>query len=165
MDLCMGANGTLLTFPASPALCVCWAWSVNKPVCERGYLGDTTTITFHLFCVHTRFINLCTLSPLWPSCACSPAPVRPRKSTALGFVWCVCLCVCVFVAEKGGGGGGGGADEWRWSSNQFPPDRLNTVPHNCLPIEKAELSEREKETQKQKLFQQGSLFSIWLHNK
>lgn len=143
---------------------VCRAWSANKPACERGYLGDTTTITFHLFCVCTRFINPCTLSPLRSSCACSPAPVRPTKSTALGFV-CVCLCVssvrvCVRVC---GQKRGGGADEW--SSNQFPPDRLNTVPHNCLPIEKAELSEREKETQKQKLFQRGSLFSIWLHHK
>lgn len=99
MDLCTGTNGTLLTFPASPALCVCRAWSVNKPVCECGYLGDSTTITFHLFCVRTRFINLCTLSPLRLSCACSPTPVRPRKSTVLGFV-CMCLCVSVFISAS-----------------------------------------------------------------
>lgn len=104
MDLCTGANGTLLTFPVSPALRVCRAWSVNKPVGERGYLGDTTTITFHLFCVHTRFINLCTLSPLRPSCACSPAPGTPWKIYCPWF-YVVLASVCVFVDKKDGTGG------------------------------------------------------------
>lgn len=52
MDLCTCANGTLLTFPVSPALSVCRARSLNNPVCEHSYLGDTTTIIFHLFCAH-----------------------------------------------------------------------------------------------------------------
>lgn len=119
-------------------------------------------------CVHDSSTSaLCLLSgPLvharQPQCV-------PENLLPLVFCACVCvsLCsclractsVCVFVDKKERGK----ADEW--GSNQFPPDRLNTVPHNCLPIKKTELSEREKETQKQKLLQRGSLFSIWLHNK
>lgn len=103
--------------------------------------------------IHSRahtIINLCTLSPLQPSRVC--LPVCPRKPTALGL--CVCACVhvcectqahahvhmhtsnvCAQIRKKK-------VDEW--SSNQFPTDRCNTAPHNCLQIEKAVPSKREK---------------------
>lgn len=92
MDLCTCANGTLLTFPLSPALCVCGAWSANKPVCERDYLGDTTTITFHLFCACAQFINPCTVSPLRPSRVRSPATVSEKIHRPGFYVAAVCVC-------------------------------------------------------------------------
>lgn len=96
MDLCTCANGTLLTFPVSPALSVCGARSVNNPVCEHSYLGDTTTIIFHLFCAHRlarahihQPPHSCLLySP--PVCACQRQCVLENLLPLV----CVCMRLC-----------------------------------------------------------------------
>ena len=142
-------------------------WNNPFHVSSTTVLGNTTTLILP-FILCSLYSNLfihespCTRSstsslhlPYSPPVCASQQQYQYVLEKPVSLVWacmcvfvcvwecmCVCVCLCVYKWDK--------ADEW--SSNQFPSDRLNTAPNNCLQIGKVALVKGRKETQKQKLF-------------